>query len=501
MATNVEVFLQTHGPCLTSEISAYLVATFKIKPAAARQQVLRAEDPVRKLGYILFPHRARFAYLEKDFGSPRYWHALETALLETNSAYGLAIAALRERDGVMPVEHFQIACGSPLKQLKHLSPDTVFARLSQAGLLQKTMVGGLGECVTLAQQDEYFDKSVPLVRARLITESLLLTAMKDWIRKLNIGSYESVATRDGSTLPTVGPFAWDLSAPSYLGPMLKPGKDGKAKNGFVVCDVLLGSKIDVAGIKPFIHKCTELRRLKNIGPCLQIFVADVYTPEAFGFAKKHGIVPATPLNLFGTEVAEGLTALTAVLHQAAVAVVDPATFDELFKKLSKIQGAVSQIRGALFEYIVAAIAEKTLASNVRMNQKFTSPDGKKAEADVVIIQGNIGVTMIECKGYSPYSLIPDTYVERWLQHNVPVCYKAAKAHPDWQNIPAHFEFWATGRLSDEAMKLIETAKATIKPSKYTIDLKLNADIHAACKATKDSGVIEVFEKHYMKPIV
>jgi hypothetical protein len=501
VASNVELFLRTYGPHLTSEISAYLVATLKIKPDAARQQVLRAKLPIRKLGYIVFPHRARFAYLEQDFGSPRYWQALENALLATNSAYGLAIAAIRERGGLMPVDHFKIACGSPLKQLKHLSPDTVFTRMNEAGLLNKTMVSGLGECITLTQSEDYFQDSVPLVRARLITEALLLTAVKDWIRKLNIGSYESVVMRDGPNLPTVGPFAWDLSAPSYLGPLLKYSKTGEAKNGFVVCDVLLGANIDVGGIKPFIHKCRELRRLKNIGPCLQIFVADRFTAEAFAFARKNGVVPATPLHLFGTEVAEGLTALTSVLYKAALTVVDPTAFDELFKKLSKIQGATSQIRGALFEYIAAAVADKTMNGKVRMNQKFTSPDGKKAEADVVIIQDNIQVTMIECKGYSPKSRIPDSYVERWLQHNVPVCYKAAKAHPDWQNIPVHFEFWATGGLSDEALKLIETAKATIKPSKYTIELKLNADIHVACKATKDNGLIEVFEKHYMKPII
>lgn len=143
-------------------------------------------------------------YLERDFGSRMYWATLTEALLKTNSAYGFAIAALRQRDGLVPEKHFQIVCGAPIKQKKHLSPDTIFTRLSEAGLLKKIAVPGLGDCITLVQADGYYDNKAQALRVRLITENILLCAIKDWLKKLGITSYDKTATRDQEALPKVG---------------------------------------------------------------------------------------------------------------------------------------------------------------------------------------------------------------------------------------------------------------------------------------------------------
>ncbi|MCM2501569.1 hypothetical protein [Neorhizobium galegae] len=503
MSGIIENFLDREGPCLTSAVSDHLVKIYGVAPAAARKRVSRVAGNVKRLAYITFPRKARFIYLSKDFGSPRYWRALEAALLATNSVYGLAISAIRHRGGVIPAGHFQIACGSPLKQARHLSPATVLQRLTQAKLLQQVQVSGVGDCVTLVQAEGYYDFHESNIRARLITEALLLTAVRDWVKKLGLGSYDSVQTRDdnlvGGSYPTVGTFAWDLTAPSYLGPMLRYDKDGNAKNGFIACDVLLGKGMTAGSMRPFIHKCTTLRRLRNVGPCLQIFVADRYDQDAFALAKKHGIMPATPESLFGREVAEGLQQLTQVLHEAATS-IDPVKFDFLFRRLGKIEGAAIQLRGTLFEYIVADVARKSFSPTVRLNRKLKNPDGKEAEVDVMAVKDNQAVLMIECKGYGPYTTIPDKYMQRWLQHNVPVSFKWLKNNPEYQNLKLRFEFWATGTLSPEAIAMFDAAKATIRPERYTIDLKFAPQILAECKATNDDGLTEAFKKHYMKSV-
>lgn len=72
MSDLVKDFLQNHGPCLSSELADYLVQTLKISPDAARKRVSRLADNVRRLGYVTFPRRARFMYLEQQFGSPVY---------------------------------------------------------------------------------------------------------------------------------------------------------------------------------------------------------------------------------------------------------------------------------------------------------------------------------------------------------------------------------------------------------------------------------------------
>ncbi|MGV1908235.1 hypothetical protein [Agrobacterium cavarae] len=498
----IESFLAKNGPCLTSDVSDFLVQTHGVAPATARKRVSRAIEganpAIMKLKGVTFPRKARFIYLPQDFGSPYYWRALENALLNTKSVLGLAIIALRDRDGIIPINHFRIACGSPLKQAKHLSPDTVIERLRAANLIDTLLVSGMGECVVLAQAEGYYELNASDFQPRLVTERILLTAVADWLRKLGMASYDRVLTRDGKDLPTVGTFAWDLTAPSYLAPMLRFKKDGEGKNGFVACDVLLGKAVDAAAIRPFIHKCQTLRQLRNISPCLQIFVADRYTNEAFRMAKQAGVIPATPATLFGREVAEGLEELTQVLRRAAASIIDVDAFADLFKRFNKIEGAAIQLRGTLFEFLVADIARKSMApTHVTMNRIFKNELGT-AEADVVAVRENHRVVMIECKGYSPYAQIPDDYFTRWLQHNIPVCFKSAKSHLDWQNLPVHFEFWATGSLSAESLALYEEAKAKIKPTRYTIELKLAPDVLSQAKQTADKNLIQVIDKHYMR---
>ncbi|MGV8953120.1 MAG: hypothetical protein ACOH2M_18625, partial [Cypionkella sp.] len=466
MSDLIEKYLRTNGPALSSKISEYLAEELGLSPEAARKRVSRAAGEVKKLAYVTFPRKARYMYLEQHFGAPWYWDNLIAALVETNSAFGHALAALRLRDGITREAHFPIICGAPVKQLKHLSPEGIYTRLNQAGLLEKITVPALGPCIALVQAPGYYDQAAMYMHAKLITESVLLAAVKDWLRNLGFVSYGRVATRDDPTypdLPRVSTFAWDLTAPSYLGHMVKYGRDGKAKPGFIACDVHLGEEVTVEGIRPFIHKCRILRNLRNVGPCMQMFVADKYDEDAFRLLKENGILPATPANLFGEVVAEGLRKLTGVLHKAAVAAIDPAEFDELFKRLSGIEGATHQLRGTLFEYLAGEMARRTISPNVRMNRIFKSAGQTgEAEADVVAVKENMSVTFIECKGYNPRGVIPIEEVQHWLQHAIPIFYREAKAHPDWKNHKIEFEFWATAPLSDEAMALFEKYRGEIK---------------------------------------
>lgn len=499
MPDPVEKYLERYGPALSGEVAAHLIKAGSEAPAA-RKRVSRAGPNVKRLAGITFPHKARFLYLQQQFGSPSYWSNLTTALISTRSAYGYAIAALRQRNGLVPTAHFPIVCGSPLRQSRHLSPETVYLRLSQAGLLTKVNVSGLGECIALIQGDGHYDVWAEHVRARLLTENILLLAVKDWLRKTGIVSYGKVAIRGDDPAPQVGTFLWDLTAPSYLGPMVRTGKDGTRKNGFVACDVHLGEPMTLAGVAPFVRKCQTLRTLRKVGACLQIFVADRYDSAAFQLLKENGIIPATPASLFGEDVASGLRQLTSVLENAAHSIINADQFDELFEKLGKIEGASIQLRGTLFEYLAAEIARKTISTDIKMNRIFKPSTGPpaKAEADVVAITGHQSITVIECKGYSPRATIPDDLFKRWLQHNVPTCFREIKEHPDWRNLAVKFEFWSTAALSEDALKLFANAKALINADRYSIEVRLGRELYAICQGTHDPSLIAAFEKHFLK---
>ena len=195
--------LKLYGPSLSSDLVQRLVDEQGMTPATARKRVSRAGGEVKRLGGIVFPHKARFIYLQQQFGSPYYWSNLAEALISTNSAYGFAIAALRQRNVIIPTAQFPIICGSPFRQQRHLPPETIFTRLSDAKLLTKVIVPGVGECVALTQNEEHYHSVSDALRAQLFTENMLLTAVKDWLRKLGIASYGKVALRGEATSPCV----------------------------------------------------------------------------------------------------------------------------------------------------------------------------------------------------------------------------------------------------------------------------------------------------------
>lgn len=181
---------------------------------------------------------------------------------------------------------------------------------------------------------------------------------------------------------------------------------------------------------------------------------------------------------------------------AAYSSFDPEQFDHLFRTLGKISGVTNQLRGALFEYMVADIVKRSNLGDVTMNRIFKVPDKGKAEIDVLTIQQNQQVFAVECKGCSPHSIIPDDLFKRWLQHNVPTAYAYVRQHPEWQNLPAHFEFWTSAPISNEMLALFENAKAAIKPSRYTIDLRGPQDVWKACVDAGEKSLIDAYSNHF-----
>ena len=52
------------------------------------------------------------------------------------------------------------------------------------------------------------------MKARLIVEQVLLSNVKEWARRLNLGAYDSFEERDGGgSQPHVGTVYWDMTAP------------------------------------------------------------------------------------------------------------------------------------------------------------------------------------------------------------------------------------------------------------------------------------------------
>lgn len=175
--------LEREGPSLTSDLGRSLRAG-GLSAAAARQRLSRLPDEVKILHGLPFPRRSRFIYLESQFGTDQYWTALINAIDAANPSYAAALAGVRARGGILPKSHFHIVSGAPIRQTGQLASSIVLDRLKSVDLLSVVAIDGIGECVVLGGLGTIPGETLGLLRARLLTESFLLDAIRSWLGRM-----------------------------------------------------------------------------------------------------------------------------------------------------------------------------------------------------------------------------------------------------------------------------------------------------------------------------
>lgn len=492
--------LKNKGPCLSSTLAELLIQNKNISAESARKVISRAVL-AGEISSIknLFPKREQFVYLSDTYGSDKFWHALTEALIKSGSALGLALSALLARGGIIPRRDFGAASGSPVAMKKKISFSVVWQRLVNIGLCTEIFLPGIGECIALREKEERrYDSVSRQVHARLVTESVFIATLVQWSKNLNMISYNLARTRqdEEGKAPAVSNYLFDFTGPSYLSPLLTQGNSAN-KPGFFACDVLLGTRLTLAQVQPFIAKCKSLRSMKNIGKILFMLAASQFDDDAFQALKKEGIIPATPENLFGEDFAESLRELTRFLsYYFTGASANLEEIDSIMVALTHVQGAAAQLQGALFEYLVAEVVKHE--GTVEVGKLVRSADGKKADSDVFIAKGYQEVRFIECKGYKPYSVVRHKDVQHWIGGQVPVFINYAKQDKPGADI--HVEFWTTGKLGEDSQLSLEKFRENNSiRQRYHIHVLEAHDVRKRFNETRNKRLIEVYEKHFAEP--
>jgi hypothetical protein len=497
MADNILVaLLKQHGPGLTSDFIPRLEAT-GLSYEAARQRIHRGGPGVMKLAGLSFPKNARFLYLEAQFASQAYWDALIRDIGKASPAYSAAVAALAARGGLVPVDQFPIICGAPILQKGQVPAATVLARLTAVQVLRIEDVPGVGDCVALRVGRDPDDLDHHRLKARLSTEKILLLAVKDWARRLGMASWDKVATRLDGEPPRYGPYAWDLTGPSYVRPLTQWTKEGKLKPGFVVCDVLFGERVEAPAMAAFVRKVQAMASLPKVPVCMAMIVADGFTSEAVRLGRSHGVLVATPGSLLGRDVALGLSALMQMLTKAAAAAVKrPELIPELFDRLGQIEGAVGQMRGSLFELLVGHAVHETEAGSIDIGRRMYGPEGVSSEFDVLLVKERRSVRTYECKAHHPGALIDLDAAKAWLEKDVPKRFAILRSQERFRDSALAFELWTTGGFTPEALAFLTEAKARLQ--RYEIAWKDGDAVRAYVRTLKTPGLMKMLDDYYFR---
>lgn len=106
----------------------------------------------------------------------------------------------------------------------------------------------------------------------------------------------------------------------------------------------------------------------------------------------------------------------------------------MFSALGKIEGAEGTLRGCLFEYLCAELANDTYRNPfITINKLVRGSDGARAEIDV-LVEGRTEVVFVECKGHLPTGEVDDAEVEKWLKKRLPVLRDFAKHNEGYRRV-------------------------------------------------------------------
>lgn len=490
--SDVASILETSGPSRSSEVAARLQTLSGMSPEAARQVVSRAGQPIMKLKGIL-PKNEAFLYLESDYFSERYIDNLTEALRVTGSAYSYALDGLAARGGAVYLDEFSVISGSADRQKGHIPNSAIFQRLVDYGLMD-THETDRGPVISLSAGSGYrYGHSYMYARHR--AESVLLDAFSQWLKNLGMVSCDKVAIRGDDHPRTVGPFKFDLTAPSYLSPIATLSGSGK-RPGFVFADVFSDSRLDERHVAYFFRKLKSISALRNIGRVLPYLIAPGFSKEALRLGRELGVIMATPSNLFGERLGQGLNDLTQTLKNAgAVVAKEPERLSMMIDRLADIEGKSGNLRGILFELFTAFLMRHD-GRWISLGTIATDPaTGKSAEIDILADHGVTDRVAIECKAKVPGGELSLEEVEDWIRR-IPLWTKWLRDIPARQNANLSFQIWTSGRISEDALRRLQKEKQM--RTKVEIDWKDGQAVRDFAKSKKEKHVTEAFDHHFFR---
>ena len=492
--SHVATHLREHGPALSSD----LVREFGrqgVKSDAVRQRIRRAKisDGVRVLSGLRLPHNDSFLYLKGQYGSDKFWAALAVALDRCNSAYGLLIHAMLARGGVLAADEVAVVSGSPVAMKKQLTSDHVVEGLRATGLVELDEASGL---LTFNADAPWSWADTSSVVARRVAEDVLRGAVGAWAGRLGLASASLVDAGQTGSPPRFGQYAWHVVGPCYLHPLVERGR-AKPVPGFFVADVSVGAELTLEQVRPFVTKCEKMRAQPSHRPFIAMCVADWFADDALAFGRSRGIMMVTPHGLFGPDVAEALRQLLKTLsNAAAVAATNPDQITDLFARLSKVEGAASNLRGPLFELIAAHCLYRRDGALIEWGLKIRDPkSGEDAEIDVLGRRPGQKVWAIECKGVEPGGRVSLEVVEDWLTRQVPRIGRWLDA-TERGPVDRAFEIWTTGTFHADAIEYLAARKATTK--RYDLDWRDGDGIKELASEAGSKAVRDTLREHYFK---
>ena len=480
------------GPARSAHLVDILTRQLGISIQAARQRLSRAHTPVERYPSHLLPKGEAFFYLRDQRKTERFWSNLLRDLRETGAVYACAIDGLDARGGIVTVDEFDVVSGAPIALKKQVSSQRTARQLFDLGVIQRSVIHGFGPCFAANPQAIIQPLAPGHIKARRLAEGVMLDGLREWAWKNGVGTRGTIAIRGENHPLQVGQFKWNMTGPCYLFPLRRE----KFTHGFVVADVFADAQLDAHQIRYFIRKAQMYQKSSNSGSLFPILMAESFTLDALREGHKAGLLLTTPRNLFGRTVANALADLVKTLKKIAdYASADVTALSDLLGRLTEIEGRAGNMRGILFELIVAHIAKRAPGVRVDIGVRHTHrQDGRSAEMDVVW-ERDQEIRVIECKGKIPGGTVSLKDVEDWIG-KLPVMQDFVASRDYLRNHLQIYELWTTGTFEQDALEKLkfEKARRTARP----INFQEGTAIRRIAASLRLDTIGEALDQHFLR---
>ena len=269
--------------------------------------------------------------------------------------------------------------------------------------------------------------------------------------------------------------------------------------GFLVADVFCGRSLERLHIEYVRRKTAVSNSTRGTVPFLPMIVADSYSREALRSGHSSGIVMATTKNLFGESVAKALQTLIKTLTQATEVVTkDPGQLIRPLDDLKALEGEAGNLRGALFELIVAFLVRLVDGNSIDIGKVVRDPEtGERAEIDVLRLKENQEFWAYECKARSPTGTVGRREVEDWCRR-ISRIHKTYRTREDFQRHRFGFEIWTTGTFDEDAQELLRAEKK--QRTRITIEWKDGGQVREYAKRSNHKAILDTLDEHYFRTV-
>ena len=493
MPTEIQSLLRDFGPGLTTDLIGVLVKN-GLSSATARKRIQRAAGDYNRMAGLRFEKNARFIYLAEEYGSRQFWEKFELACYGAGKSYWGALTVLKAKGGVVPLADFARVAGTPAARKAQLSPTRILDRLKAVNVLEEFEEG---ERAYVRYRPFFLGvENMPGSLANEIAEGVALEGIKDWARRIGLGSFGKFAIRGGKQPPQVAGITWDLTAPSYIRPLVSVSQHG-AKPGFLVCDINLFGNIERPEAEAFLRKCDLAAAPAGMPPIMPMIIGHVFSAEALELLKSKGILAITLRNLFGDELAQALRELVIMLtDMGARASVDPDHLLKVMNSLTQIEGGSSNLRGALFELVIGSLVKDVEGGYLKTGDRRQDlVSGRKAEIDVQLDRGDDGgILVIECKAKNPNARVSESDIRRWYSDRVPLIYSILTNGGSYKEKHFRFELWSNGDFAASGLKWLSEQRLVSEG--YTVGWRDGKSLKQYADQAKNGSLRTMLNDYY-----